>query len=95
MQKAGRGMGRSKKRPATMAERMRQLLAETNVRELEGGDAREQILLALVEKAMGGDLKTVEFILKLIGEPVEGREEPAEQAGFRLELGPGVEELAR
>lgn len=87
-------MGRSKKRPETMAEQMRQLLAEKNVLELEGGDARAQILMALIEKAMNGDLKTVEFILRLIGETPESGDKSAGEPTVRIELGPGVREMA-
>ena len=76
-----------------MREELLELLEREDVRELEGGDARQQILLALVQKALNGDLKTVEFILELIGEASDGKEKDAE--AVRVELGPGVEELAK
>lgn len=76
-----------------MREELLELLEREDVRELEGGDARQQILLALVQKALNGDLKTVEFILELIGETPDVKKVDGE--GVRIELGPGVEELAK
>lgn len=80
-------------RRKSMRDELLELLEREDVQELEGGDARQQILLALVQKALNGDLKTVEFILELIGEAPDGGEKDPE--GVRIELGPGVEELAK
>ena len=88
-------MRKSKKRPVPVAERLRELLAREDIQELEGGDAWQQILLALIHKALNGDLKTIEFILKLIGESSDGKDKVDEDSVFRIELGPGVEELAQ
>lgn len=88
-------MRKSKKRPMTMSDQLRELLAREDIQELEGGDTRQQILLAIVKKALNGDLKTIEFILKLIGEMPDGKEKEDEDTVFRIELGPGVEELAK
>ncbi len=71
------------------------MLAREDIQELEGGDAWQQILLALIHKALNGDLKTIEFMLKLIGETTDGKDKTDEEAVFRIELGPGVEELAK
>lgn len=79
----------------TISEQLRELLAREDIQELEGGDARQQILLSMIHKALNGDLKTIEFMLKLIGEMPEGKDKPDEDAVFRIELGPGVEELAQ
>lgn len=81
------------RRRKSMRDELLELLEREDVRELEGGDARQQILLALVQKALNGDLKTVEFILELIGEAPDGREKDPE--GVRVELGPGIEEFAK
>ena len=78
-----------------MRDELLELLEREDVRELEGDDARQQILLALVQKALNGDLKTVEFILELIGEAPDAKDKSAECEGLRVELGPGVEELAK
>lgn len=45
---------------------------------------------ALVDRALSGDLKAIEFIAKALGEKLG---EP-ELRDFRIMLGPGVEELA-
>lgn len=90
-------MRKSAKSPKTFAGELRQLLAREDLGQLEGGDVRQQLLLALIQKAMGGDLKTFQFILNLIGEnpsPPEPDPAPREDA-LRVELGPGVEELAQ
>lgn len=82
-----------RRRRKSMRDELLELLEREDVRELEGSDARQQILLAIVQKALNGDLKTVEFILELTGELPGGKS--AEQDGLRIELGPGVEELAK
>lgn len=87
-------MRKSKKRPMTMAELLQDMLAKEDIQELEGGDAKQQIVLALIQKGLNGDLKTIEFMLKLIGEMPDGKEKAEEEPVFRIELGPGVEELA-
>ncbi len=86
---------KSRKRPKSMREELLELLEREDVRELEGGDARRQILLAVVQKALNGDLKSVEFILELTGELPDPKARPDGSAGLRIELGPGVEELAK
>lgn len=78
-----------------MREELLELLEREDVRELEGGDARQQILLAVVQKALNGDLKTIEFILELIGEQPDEKAKGPEDAVFRIELGPGIEEMAK
>lgn len=88
-------MKKSRKRPKSMREELLELLEREDVRELEGGDARRQILLAVVQKALNGDLKTIEFILELIGERPDEKAKGTEDSVFRIELGPGVEEMAK
>lgn len=78
-----------------MRDELLELLEREDVRELEGGDARQQILLALVQKALNGDLKTVEFILELIGELPVDKGKGADGKEIRIELGSGVEEMAK
>ena len=51
---------------------------------------RRQMLLAVVEKAIGGDMKAFEVIREILDE-----KKTAEDGGLRIELGPGVEELAK
>ncbi len=86
-------MGR-KKRPKTIPETLRELLEREDLRELEGGNGRQQIMLAVLKKALSGDLKSVEFILELLGERGD-RPEKEEGGAIRIELGPGVEDLAK
>jgi hypothetical protein len=74
-----------RKRQASMQEEMRRLI--------EGEDLRSQMLLAIQEKLASGDLKTLEFILKQSEEKPPGKE--LADGVLRVELGPGVEELAQ
>lgn len=83
-----------RKKDLSIPQELRQLLCRADVREMEGADAREQILLAIIHKALDGDLKTIEFILKLTGEMPDGKEKAEDDPVLRVELGPGVWELA-
>lgn len=56
---------------------------------LEQDGCRRQMLLAVVEKAIGGDMKAFEVVREILEE-----KKPAGE-GLRIELGPGVEELAK
>lgn len=56
---------------------------------LEQDDYRKQMLLAVVEKAIGGDMKAFEVVREIL------REEKPSGEGLRIELGPGVEEMAK
>ncbi len=51
---------------------------------------RRQMLLAVVEKAIGGDMKAFEVIREILDE-----KKSAEDAGLTVRLGPGVKELAQ
>lgn len=52
--------------------------------------AARPMLLALLERAKEGDLKAIQLVLDILGEksPQDG------ETAIRIELGPGVEELA-
>lgn len=78
-----------------VADELRALLRKTDMEALEGGDIRQQMLVAVIRKAMGGDLKSLEFILELIGELPEGKGKDAGPVGVEIRLGPGIEELAK
>lgn len=65
---------------------MGDLLAE--LMEQEG--ARERMLLAVLEKAEGGDMKSIEFVRDLLGERWKG-----EQETVSIKLGKGIEELCK
>lgn len=56
---------------------------------MEDGGHAETMLLALVERAKEGDLKAVQLVLALLGEDPGNERDPV----YRLDLGPGVEEL--
>lgn len=57
---------------------------------MERQGAREQMLCSVLEKAMGGDMKAIEFIRELLGEEWKPVQEPV-----RIELGQGVEPLCK
>lgn len=65
-----------------MKEELAELLNEENY--------RRQMLLAVVEKAIGGDMKAFEVIREILNEK-NGEEDSA----VTIMLGKGVEELAR
>ncbi len=65
----------------SMREELVQILAE------EG--RQRQMLTAVVEKAIGGDMKAVEFVREILGEGKNDRK------GLVIRLDPGVEELAK
>ena len=74
--------GQAKKRNLTMQEELRQILSE---------DQRQrQMLTAVVEKAIGGDMKAVEFIREILGE-----KKGACEGGVVIKLDKTVEELSR
>lgn len=68
---------------AAMGERLRKLMTD--------GEWPERILTALCQRAAEGDLKAIQYVLELLGE------KPGEDPGpvYRIELGPGVEEMAK
>lgn len=73
------------KKRKPMGERLRALMEEEGL--------VEPMLRALAQSAGEGNLKATEYVLRLLGEaPAEPGGEPPE---FRVELGPGVEELAQ
>lgn len=74
-------MKRVKTSPVTLREELLDLLDQ------DGN--RRQMLLAVVEKAIGGDMKAFEVIREILEETKKTEE------GLRIELGPGVEELAK
>lgn len=51
---------------------------------------RRQMLLAVVEKAIGGDMKAFEVIREILDE-----KKSAEDAGLTVRLGPGVKEISQ
>lgn len=57
---------------------------------LNEDDYRRQMLLAVVEKAIGGDMKAFEAVREILSET--NREEDSE---LTIRLGKGVEELAK
>lgn len=68
-------------------------IAETLVRVMDGTDHAERIALALVERAEAGDLKAVQLVLAMLGEDPENKAE--EDAVYRIEFGPGVEDFCK
>jgi hypothetical protein len=75
-----------KKKPVSIQEEIRRLM--------DTEDLRTQILQTIQEKAVGGDLKTIEFILKQIEQTPEGKGKQAEPEAVRIEMEKGVEGLA-
>lgn len=75
-------MKKSKKSPVTLREELLDLLDQ------DGN--RRQMLLAVVEKAIGGDMKAFEVIREILEET-----QNPEDAGLTIKLGPGVEELSQ
>lgn len=73
-------MGR-RKRPLTMGEELRSILEENS--------NQRQMLYAVVEKAIGGDMKAVEFVREILGEKKQTAE------GLVIRLDKGIEELAK
>ena len=51
---------------------------------------RRQMLLAVVEKAIGGDMKAFEVIREILDE-----KKTAEDGGLTVKLGPGVKEISQ
>lgn len=70
-------------RPAPMGEQLRALLAE--------GSVARSILSALCQRATEGDLKAIQLVMDILGEKPPQDDGPE----IRIELGPGVEELAK
>lgn len=57
---------------------------------MEQEGAREQMLLAVLDKARSGDMKAMEFVRDILGEKWKG-----EQETVSIKLGKGVEELCK
>jgi len=76
-------------------ETLRELMERADMETLEGETVREQMALAILRKAVGGDLKTVEFLLELLGETPQPKAKELAAQGVTIRLEPGVEELAR
>ena len=74
------------KKKENRREDMGQLLA----RLMEQEGARERMLLSVLEKAEGGDMKSIEFVREVLGEKWKG-----EQETVTIKLGRGVEELCK
>ena len=72
---------KSKKNPLSMQEELALILAE------EG--RQRQMLTAVVDKAIGGDMKAVEFVREILGEKKNAAE------GLVIKLDKSVEELAK
>lgn len=81
IQREGARMAGKKKKSKTLREELVELL--------EQDDHRRQMLLAVVEKAIGGDMKAFETIREILDE-----KSPGDGAGVTVTLGKGVEELA-
>lgn len=75
-------MKKSKLASKTLKEELVELLNED--------DNRRQMLLAVVEKAIGGDMKAFEAVREILNE-----KKSDEDAGLTITLGKGVEELAK
>lgn len=75
-------MKKSKKSPVTLREELLDLLDQ------DGN--RRQMLLAVVEKAIGGDMKAFEVIREILEE-----NQSPEDPGLTIKLGPGMEELSQ
>lgn len=75
-------MGKKLTKSQSMGDLMAQLV------EREG--TRERLLLSVLEKAEGGDMKSIEFVRDLLGEKWKG-----EQETVTIKLGKGVEELCK
>ncbi len=65
-------------------------MGELLARLMEQEGARERMLLAVLEKAEGGDMKSIEFVRDVLGEKWKG-----EQECVSIKLGKGVEELCK
>lgn len=73
------------KKTEPMGERLRALMERENL--------VDPMLRGLAQSAGEGNLKAIEYVLRLLGEaPAPPGSEPL---GYRIELGPGVEELAK
>ena len=71
----------NRKRALTMREELKQILSE---------DGRQrQMLTAVVEKAIGGDMKAVEFVREILGEKKNAAE------GLVIKLDKSIEELSQ
>lgn len=57
---------------------------------MEQEGAREQMLLAVLDKARGGDMKAMEFVRDVLGEQWKG-----ERERVSIKLGKGIEELCK
>lgn len=73
---------KAEKKGNSMGELLEKLMAQ------EG--AREQMLLAVLDKARGGDMKAMEFVRDVLGEQWKGERETV-----TIKLGKGVEELCK
>ena len=80
--KRGGQVKKSKKSPVTLREELLDLLDQ------DGN--RRQMLLAVVEKAIGGDMKAFEVIREILEE-----NQSPEDPGLTIKLGPGMEELSQ
>ena len=56
-------------------------------------EVRRSLSQALLDKAAGGDLKAFELIGRIVDDG--GKEQEQASPAVRIELGPGVEELAQ
>ena len=72
---------RKSKKALSMQEELAQILAEE--------DRQRQMLTAVVDKAIGGDMKAVEFVREILGEKKNAAE------GLVIKLDKGIEELAK
>lgn len=75
-------MAGRKKQPKTLREELQEILNEEN--------HRRQMLYALVEKAISGDMKAFEAVREILNEGAEKT-----TAGVVVRMENGVEELAR
>lgn len=85
----------ARKKTTTLADELRALMERGDIESAEGATAREQMLLSVLRKAVGGDLKSVEFVLELLGEQPRPKGKETQPEGVTVRLGPGVEELCR
>ena len=70
---------------------MRALMKRQDLETYAPTDPIEKMLLATWKKALGGDVKCLQYILELTGDAGADQEDQV----YRIELGPGVEELCK
>jgi hypothetical protein len=85
--RGGKASGRARRAKRTLKEELLLLLAQ--------GDTQERLSLALIEKAMNGDLKAFEMIRDTIGQKPVSKQETDVSGTMTVELGGELKEWAK